>query len=232
MDPISSRPPLIDVRDADRAGYRPLATLVTQELRNAILEGRLKPGTPIRQEQVAREYGTSRIPVREALRQLENEGLVTIVPRSGARVATLDFEECLEIYKIRERIEPLAFAESVGRLTAAQLAELERLAGEIERSDDEKAWIDVDRRFHLGCYVGAPPRLARMIVGFWHSTQKYRRLLVQTLTPEDYAAYHGEHRLMVTALAQGNASAGEALVRMHIERSRLRLSAARDLFDS
>jgi DNA-binding GntR family transcriptional regulator len=160
---------------------------VTEELRNAILDGRLKPGTPIRQETIAREFGTSRIPVREALRQLENEGLVTIVPYSGARVATLDFEACLEIYKIRERIEPLAFAESVGRLGGEQLEMLDLLAGAIEASlADEKAWIDIDRRFHLGCYAEAPPRLARMIVGFWDATQKYRRILTQTLMPEDY----------------------------------------------
>jgi DNA-binding GntR family transcriptional regulator len=218
--------------DAAGHAYEPLASLVTRELRDAIVEGRLRPGSPIRQEAVAREYGTSRIPVREALRQLENEGFVTIVPHSGARVATLDFEECLEVYKIRERIEPLAFSESVGRLTDQQLQTLSSLALEIEENvDDEKAWIDVDRRFHLGCYPGAPPRLARMIVGFWHSTQKYRRLLTQTLTADDYRAYHHEHRLMVIALAQGNAPAGEALVRLHIERSRMRLAASRELFD-
>jgi DNA-binding GntR family transcriptional regulator len=219
-------------RGATAVSYQPLATHVTRQLRDAILDGRLKPGAPVRQEAVAREFGTSRIPVREALCQLENEGLVTIVPHCGARVATLDFDECLQIYKIRERIEPLAFAESVGRLTHGQLQTLDGLAAQIEASShDKKAWIDIDRRFHLGCYEGAPPRLARMIVGFWHATQKYRRILTPVLSPEDFDAYHREHRLMVTALAQGNASAGEALVRMHIERSRTRLSANRELFD-
>jgi DNA-binding GntR family transcriptional regulator len=150
-------------RSAAAVSYQPLAAQVTQQLREAIVDGRLKPGAPIRQEAVAREFGTSRIPVREALSQLENEGLVTIVPHCGARVATLDFDECLEIYKIRERIEPLAFAESVGRLTDDQLRRLDGLAAEIEASQgQQKAWIDIDRRFHLGCYEGAPPRLARM----------------------------------------------------------------------
>lgn len=219
-------------RSAAAVSYQPLAAQVTQQLREAIVDGRLKPGAPVRQEAVAREFGTSRIPVREALSQLENEGLVTIVPHCGARVARLDFDECLEIYKIRERIEPLAFAESVGRLTDDQLRRLEELAAQIESSQGQKAWIDIDRRFHLCCYEGAPPRLARMIVGFWHATQKYRRILTPVLSPEDFDAYHREHRLMVTALAQGNASAGESLVRMHIERSRTRLSANRELFDS
>jgi DNA-binding GntR family transcriptional regulator len=222
-------------RSAAAGSYQPLAAHVTEQLRDAILDGRLKPGAPVRQEAVARELGTSRIPVREALSQLENEGLVTIVPHCGARVATLDFDECLEIYRIRERIEPLAFAESVGRLTHDQLERLDELAAQVEASHahhDQKSWIDIDRRFHLGCYEGAPPRLARMIVGFWHATQKYRRILTPVLSPEDFDAYHREHRLMVIALAQGNASAGEALVRMHIERSRTRLSANRELFDS
>lgn len=232
---IADAPHELDPSAAESGGgvaYEPLAQTVTRHLRDAIFDGRVAPGTPIRQEAVAQELGTSRIPVREALRQLEVEGLVTIVPHSGARVATLDFEECLEIYKIRERIEPLAFAESSGRLTGVQLATVARLCREVEDSfGDDKAWIDVDRRFHLSCYAAAPPRLARMIVGFWHSTQKYRRILTQVLSTDDYDAYHGEHRLMVGALAHGNASAGEALVRMHIERSRMRLSEHRDLFD-
>jgi DNA-binding GntR family transcriptional regulator len=132
-------------RGATAVSYQPLVAHVAQQLRDAILDGRLKPGTPVRQEAVAREFGTSRIPVREALSQLENEGLVTIVPHCGARVATLDFDECLEIYKIRERIEPLTFAESVGRFTHGQLQTLNGLAAQIEASDDQKVWIDIDR---------------------------------------------------------------------------------------
>ncbi len=225
LDPISA--------PARGAAYQPLATAVTNELRDAILDGRLRPGAPIRQEAIARQYGTSRIPVREALRQLEAEGLVTIRPRSGARVATVDFEECLEIYKIRERLEPLAFGESVGRLTRGQLATVRRLAEETEAvAADHSAWLDADRRFHLACYVGVPtPRLLSMIVGFWNTTQQYRRLLVSTLRPVDFEIYHREHWLMTEALRGGSVRAGEELVRTHIERSRMRLSEHRKLFD-
>jgi DNA-binding GntR family transcriptional regulator len=213
-------------------GYEPLASRVAQHLRAAILAGSLPPGEPIRQEAVARELGISRIPVREALRELEVEGLVTIVPHSGARVATLDFEECLEIYEIRERVEPLAFARSAERISAAQVASAGALCHEVEQcAADGTAWIDVDRRFHLATYAAASPRLAKMIVGLWHATQKYRRVLVKTLTEDDFAAYHDEHRLMVHALRQRDTAAGEALVRMHIARSRARLSAHRELFD-
>ncbi len=211
--------------------YTPLAHVVVDELRAAILDGRLAPGAPIRQEAVARQLGTSRIPVREALRQLEAEGLVTIVPHSGARVATLDFDECLEIYRIRERLEPLAFGDSVGRLSEEQLALLAELCEETDRRRGESSWIDVDRRFHLACYAGASPRLRRMILGFWSSTQKYRRVLQQTLSNDDYAAYHHEHLLMIEALRTGDVETGEALVRMHIGRSLRLLSDHRELFD-
>lgn len=217
-----------------RAGrYEPLAGAVARHLRDAIYDGTLQPGAPIRQEAVARELGTSRIPVREALRRLEVEGLVSIVPHSGARVATLDFEECLEVYAIRERIEPLAFAQGAGRLEPEQLAHVRRLAGEIESGvGDRTAWIDLDRRFHLATYAGASPRLRPMIEGFWHGTQKYRRILLQVLDGADYAAYHDEHRLMAHALANGESEAGEELVRMHIARSRRRLAEHRHLFDT
>jgi DNA-binding GntR family transcriptional regulator len=231
---IGSDPPPRVAASVDEATYRPLAMLVTKELRDAILDGRLKPGTPIRQEAIARIHGTSRIPVREALRQLEAEGLVTIRPHSSARVATLDFEECLEIYAIRERLEPLAFAASVGRLTEGQLAVVQRLALEVEEvAHDQMAWLETDRRFHLACYVGAPmPRLVRMIESFWNTTQQYRRVLVSTLSSADFEAFHDEHRLMADVLRRGSARAGEELVRMHIERSRTRLAEHRELFDS
>jgi DNA-binding GntR family transcriptional regulator len=210
----------------------PMTQAVARHLREAILAGELAPGAPVRQEAVAKEHGVSRLPVREALRQLESEGLV-IRPNSGARVAILDFEEYTEIYKIRERLEPLAFAESVGNLTAEQRSEIPRLVDEVESmTDSPGAWLDADRRFHLACYAGVPtPRLLRMIVDFWNTTQRYRRILLTTFTDQEFAVAHDEHRLIANAAVAGNARVGEDLIRIHIERSRLRLATHRELFD-
>ncbi|SNR57130.1 GntR family transcriptional regulator [Actinomadura mexicana] len=210
-----------------------MTQVVGRYLREAILAGELSPGAPIRQEAVAREHGVSRLPVREALRQLESEGLVVIRPNSGARVAILDFAEYTEIYKIRERLEPLAFAESVGNLSAEQRAEVSRLADELESlTGRPDAWLDADRRFHLACYAGVPtPRLLRMIVEFWNTTQRYRRILLTTFTDQEFAVADDEHRLIADAAITGNARAGEDLIRVHIERSRLRLATHRELFD-
>src|SRR5829696_252732 len=116
----------------DRGGYEPLANVVAGRLRKAILEGRLKPGERIRQETLAAEMGTSRIPVREALNRLQNEGLVTLTSHVGARVAQLRLSELDEIYQIRERLEPLAIAQSTPHLSAAQLRDIRGYVEEME----------------------------------------------------------------------------------------------------
>jgi DNA-binding GntR family transcriptional regulator len=217
----------------DQGGYEPLSQEVARKLRDSIFNGRLKPGMPIRQEALAQELGVSRIPVREALRQLEAEGLVDIRPNSGARVSLLDFEECLEIYKIRERLEPLAFSESVVHLTDEQRNIAVELEKDLEaKTGDPNEWLAGDRRLHLAMYSGIQtPRLLRLIVGMWNTTQRYRRLLLTTFSDIDFDNANIEHRLMIDAIREGNIRAGEELVRIAMERSRLRLTKARGLFD-
>src|SRR4051794_28356339 len=161
-------------QSADVRGSR--VDVVTAALRQAVLDGRLRPGERISQEGLAEEYGTSRAPVREALRRLESEGLITLVPSSGAWVAKLAFDEYTEVYRIREWLEPPAMAASVPNLTDAQVGELGTLVESMEALSDDVEWLALDRRFHLLSYAGAPlPRLKRMIEGFWTTTQQYRR---------------------------------------------------------
>ena len=95
---------------------------VARNLRQAILEGRLAPNERIKQDAVAKRLGVSRIPVREALRALEGEGLVTLERDVGARVASLDPLELLEVYLLREAIEPMMVAETARRITDEELA--------------------------------------------------------------------------------------------------------------
>lgn len=214
-------------------GYEPLARGVARYLRTTILEGRLAPGAPIRQETVANELGVSRIPVREALRELEGEGLVTIRPHSGARVAVLDLDECVELYKIRERLEPLAFSESVGNLRDDQLVVVRERCATVEASvGNAGAWIEADRQFHLACYAGArTSRLMELVASFWSTTQQYRRILLRTFTETDFELFQCDHRLMVGALEAGDRRGGESIVRLHIERARVRLETHPELFD-
>ncbi len=96
-------------------------------IRSLILSGELPPGSRIGQEDLAARFSVSRIPVRVALGRLESDGLVVLKANSGAWVARVDLAECLEIYMIRERLEPLALAQSIPNMSEARLEILERL---------------------------------------------------------------------------------------------------------
>jgi len=216
----------------DEGTYEPRAQDVARRLREAIFDGRLAAGQPIRQEAVAEDFGVSRIPVREALRELEAEGLVVIRPHSGARVARLDYVECEEIYKMRERLEPLALAESIAGIGDEQVATAIELAARMEGLRDPKARLAADRDLHLALYAGAAmPRLLQLVTGLWSAAQRYRRVLVQLADEEHDALQDSEHRLLLDALANRSARTGERLLRAHIERSRLHLARNRALFD-
>ncbi len=216
----------------ERGGYEPLAILVADRLRESILDGRLKPGERIRQEALAAEMGTSRIPVREALNRLQNEGLVTLTSHVGARVAQLRLAELDEVYLIRERLEPLAISQSAPHLKAGQLRELHAYVEQMEASadvDDPSRWVDLDRRFHLATYAGAGlPRLLELIDTLWNATQQYRR--AYTRLPERFALAHAEHRLLVEALERRDAENAELLSLLHIRRTRLTLAEHKELF--
>lgn len=214
------------------APYQPAGERIADQLRAAIFDGRLAPGARIRQEALGTAFGVSRIPVREALRSLEHEGLVTLVPHSGARVARLDYAELREIYLIREAIEPLAAAESARRLDDDQLRELRAMVEAFPRGgDDPGAWLEADRRFHLASYAAAGmPRLLRMIEDQWSATQHYRRAYLATLTAEDHRLVDLEHRLLLDALERRDPTDAEARQRSHIRRTRLRLDEHRELF--
>lgn len=206
--------------EADRV----VGARVTDALREEILSGALAPGCRLRQEDLARRYRVSRIPIREALRRLETEGLVHLVPNSGAWIARLDLADCVEVYRIRERLEPMALAESCDRLTAPDLAALSELAARIEASASVEDFLRLDREFHLLSYCRAGmPRLTRMITGWWNSTQQYRRAFMQTGGTGDARLVHDEHRLIVDALERRDSTHAALLLEGHIRRTRRQL---------
>src|SRR5690606_36663279 len=101
---------------------------IADGVRESILAGELGPGDRVRQEIIAARFGASRVPVREALRILEAEGLVTLVANTGAWVTQLSLVECEELYQVRERIEPLLLRFSMPNLPGEKITELYRLA--------------------------------------------------------------------------------------------------------
>jgi DNA-binding GntR family transcriptional regulator len=222
-----------DAAPEEAGGYEPLAATVVRSVREAILTGRLSPGDRIGQEDFAKRLGTSRIPVREALRQLETEGLVTLVPHSGARVSVMDFAGFSELYRIREEVEPMAIAESAPRLTDDQIADLRELLAVVESSaeTDVYRWLEYDRRFHLGSYAAAPlPQVLSMIERFWNQTQQYRRAFLSAMRPVNLGVVGAEHLLIMDALSRRNGKDAAALQRLHIRRTRATLANRPELF--
>ena len=203
----------------------------TDALRHEILSGGLRPGRRVKQETLAAKYGISRIPIREALRQLESEGLVVLVPNSGAWIAKLDQSECVEIYKIREQLEPLAIAESAKNISTEAIADLVDLTSKIEASENPEDFLRLDRDFHLLSYSGSQmPRLLEMIYKFWNTTQHYRRAFAYAAEQSSMVAVHQEHALIAEAMSRQDGEQAARILCGHIRRTRLKLEEHDELF--
>jgi DNA-binding GntR family transcriptional regulator len=212
----------------------PLSEVVLRQLRREILAGTILPGDRLRQEEIARRCGTSRIPVREALKQLESEGLVSLTSNVGARVSFLDQRELEEVYLIREQLEPFAIRVSTPNLTEEDMdavrQALERLDGVANVESNPSEWIKLDRDFHFRTYAGVGlPRLLTLIEGLWDSTQQYRRAYVRL--PERLAVAQEEHREIVLALERRDWRRAQTMSLRHIRRTRLELERRPELFN-
>lgn len=204
---------------------------IADQLRALILDGELVPGERIGQEMLARRFGSSRIPVREGLKLLQAEGLVTIVPSSGAWVAKIDAFEFDQIYKLREKVESLAVRESINGLSEEQIDRLEALAEEIAEATDVESFLRLDREFHLLTYAGAEFSLLHELVErFWNATQHYRRAFAEAFMVERKWATDAEHRLIVESIRRRDGDSAAGLVQGHIRRTRLDLRARTDIF--
>jgi DNA-binding GntR family transcriptional regulator len=204
---------------------------VAAYLRAAILDGAIAPGDRIRQEDVAERFGASRLPVREALRMLEADGLIEHEPHKGARVPRLSRHEVAVIYQMRERLEPLALTESIPNLEAAELDRLRSLQDAIEADVDRSAFLALDREFHLltysGCGIGP---LTSMVTRLWNSTQHYRRAFVALSGPSRMWVVHAEHRLLLDAIERRDTADAERYLSGHIRRTRIELERHPEVF--
>lgn len=205
---------------------------IAETLRTAILDGRYLPGERIRQEEVAARSGASRIPVREALRMLDSEGLVTLVANTGAWVASLTMAECVETYMIRERLEPLLLRTSMAGLDEATLGRLAELVEAMEApGTGTDAFLRADREFHLSSYGGAPHGLTSEIIGrMWNTTQHYRREYTRLAARDGMRATHLEHRLLLDCIGRDDADDAERVLVTHIRRTRLELQKHPEVF--
>jgi DNA-binding GntR family transcriptional regulator len=205
---------------------------IAESLRTSILDGIYLPGERIRQEDVAARSGASRIPVREALRMLDSEGLVTLVANSGAWVTKLSLSECVETYLIRERLEPLLLRTSMPRLDAAAVDRLGGLVEEMEAGAQLDAFLRADREFHLSSYAGAASsEMWQIIHRMWNTTQHYRREFTRLAAhAAGLSVTHLEHRLLLDCIRRQDPDDAERALVTHIRRTRLELEKHPELF--
>ena len=200
-------------------------------LREAILSGEIAPGQWIRQEDVAARLGASRLPVREALRMLEAEGLTEHAANRGSRVPLLDAHEVDVVYRMREQLEPLALTESLPHLTDDQIAHLEDVQERIEADGDLAQFLVLDREFHLSSYAGCPSdRLVSTVSGLWNATQHYRRAFMLVSGMDRRWIVNSEHRLLLDAIRRRDAVDGERYLSGHIRRTRIELAQHPEVF--
>lgn len=199
--------------------HRTLSSAIVEQLRQAILAGRHAAGTQLRQDVLAAEFGVSRIPVREALFQLEAEGLVRIEPHKGAIVAGFAADEIDDVFDLRVLLEPRLLQRSVPRLTAADYEEVVGLdvafAEAIARHDVAR-WGELNARLHLSLYrQAALPRTLGIVGQLLQASDRYTR--VQLNREPALARAQREHRKLITLCRDGRVDEASAYLVAHIE---------------
>lgn len=194
--------------------------VVFNVLKENILSGNLQPGARLVFKKIAQELGVSEIPVREAIRMLEAQGLVTIKPHTGAEVVRFDIEDIEEIFNIRGLLEGYAARTALPYITEEVIAELYNCLEEMReclRKNDTVAFGLLNREFHKKIYVHSPyKRLYRMLFDLWDGAERTRAVFSYAKSrPQESLK---EHEEIINVLKEGNAEKIEKIVRKHKER--------------
>ncbi|MCI6101091.1 MAG: GntR family transcriptional regulator [Selenomonas sp.] len=210
--------------------YQPLREVVCESLRDAIRRGVLKPGERLMEIQLAEELGVSRTPVREAIRKLELEGYVIMMPRRGTYVASMSIRDINEIFEIRTALESLSNGLAAERITAEELESLQRLlvqiGGYVEDGDMDNI-VKTDIEFHDLLYHAARnSRLVGIISNLRDQLTRFRTLSMSY--PGRLETTLEEHREIVEAISEGDVKRAKKAAERHMEMSEKTLLKAVD----
>ncbi len=202
--------------------YLPLRDVVFHTLRQAILRGELKPGERLMEIHLAQKLGVSRTPVREAIRKLELEGLVRMIPRKGAVVAEITISDLEDVLEVRMALEELAVKLACRMLTPEQLDEIGGLADEFEQTlygEDVGACAQADMRFHEAIYAATGNgRLVQILNNLREQMYRYR---MEYLKDRDaHQQLVQEHAEILEALADRDVERALEASGRHIERQK------------
>lgn len=196
---------------------RTAQSTIAAVLRRSILRGELAPGERVLQSEIAKQMRTSTTPVREALRDLAAEGLVTIDPHRGVRVHTPTIEDLEELYELRLAIESVSIKRVVERITDEELDQAEECLELMEQDPDPARWLELNREFHRRLIRGSrSPRIATTMENLRNLSTMYIGISVQSL-PDRFDKANEEHRLILEACRRRDDASAVAAVEQHLK---------------
>jgi DNA-binding GntR family transcriptional regulator len=202
-----------------------LSENVFRRIQSAIVKGEIAPGSKISEPELARTYGISRGPLREAIHRLEGQRLVVRIPHVGARVVSLSHAEMIELYEIRESLEGMACRLAAERMSQAEIDELRAVLDTHERDAAFQAGVgyyqqEGDFDFHYRIIQGSGNRtLSQMLCGELYQLVRMYRIRFST-TPNRPRQAFAEHHRILDAIADRDGELAELLMRRHIGASR------------
>ena len=204
----------------DIQNHKPLREMVYEELKMQILKGSIIPGTRMMEVELAEEMGVSRTPIREAIRKLEKEGLVTIEPRRGAYASMISTEDMVEILEVRQDLEGLAAYFAADRMTDAQMEALRQVSASYDdavKRGNMEDMIKHDTRFHHIIVESCRNKiLVQMIEQLQELVLRFRYIYYDNFRRAENMPE--EHAAILAAIAEGNADKARAAADIHVDR--------------
>jgi DNA-binding GntR family transcriptional regulator len=192
-------------------------SLIEERLRNAILDGSLPTGTAVRQQELATLFGVSRMPVREALRQLEAQGLLAVEQHKGAVVAPLITWDATETYELRILLESEALRQSVTGLTEEDFTTIEDIIERMEAQTDYSQMGELNKQFHLALYAKASNRRLMTLVSVGlDEEERFLRFNLKDMGLGKVS--QDDHRELLAAARAGQVDLAVQMLTQHLER--------------
>ena len=211
---------------ADVDEYMPLIDVVFKTLRQAILRGELQPGERLMEIALAKKLGVSRTPIREAIRMLELEGLVLMIPRKGAEVAGITEKSLRDTLEVRRALEELAIELSCTKITDDEIEELKQAEEEFVNSIENKDIIDIaraDEKFHDIIFTSTGnDKLVQMINNLREQMYRYRLEYVKAEATRNQLM--DEHEMILRALESRDKSEAKRIIAEHINNQEVNVS--------
>lgn len=209
--------PLSVVLAAEQLPAHLARSIIEERLRAAILDGSLPTGTAVRQQELATLFGVSRMPVREALRQLEAQGLLAVEQHKGAVVAPLITWDATETYELRIVLESEALRQSAPTLAEADFTEIERLINCMEVETDYSVMGELNKQFHLALYSKAHNRRLMTLVSVGlDEEERFLRFNLKDMGLGKVT--QDDHRELLKAVRSGDVDQAVQLLTQHLER--------------